>query len=327
MKIYFRYIILKLAVIFIGITILSLSLTSLLQLVRFSYLIDSGFMQLFKLILFTLPTITFGILPFIACVSVIYCYLLLIKSKEILTLQTIGLSKTRIAMPAVIFSLIVTFAHYYISLSLMPTYHTKLKNKIYDLRDNYITSFLHEKSINKINKHINIYLGKKVENSTFTNVIILDNSEESKIFVAEQGHILMENNCLILSLKKGFSQSSINNFLKFDELNLNINLNKNTKGRTTKDLSEYFISELLNSTLPKAKAELYQRILWPMYNILLIFISLKVISKKYDSNIKIKLTITLVTFSILYFIIQNLIVKHPGYIFMQLAIMIMSLFV
>jgi lipopolysaccharide export system permease protein len=327
MRLYFKHIFLQLITQFALINSVFISIISLVQLLKFIYLVNNGAIlgDIIDIVFLSLPSILFILLPVSTCLSILYCYNNLIKIREIHILRSIGLNNFQIARPGLIFAIVITAISYYLALSMAPTFFTKLKDKIFEIRNNYSIELIQENSFNKVNKNLTIYLGKKLNKSSFENVIIFDSIENSKLFVAKSADIKLNNGILELQLNDGVMQNIVDltkkHLLEFSEFNIKIDLTKNTINRNSKDIGEYFLPELFYSQNPKFLAEAHQRILWPLYTFLLALCSLSILLSKaqIDNQRKIVMAMYLLIVILIYFILHILTIKYQHFAATQYA--------
>lgn len=318
-----------------------LSLTTLVwitQILKFLYLIDKGIKVsfFFHLIILIIPSLLFILLPFATIISIIYTYIYLNERRQLIILQNLGLNNFQIASPALLISLIVMGVAYYISASLLPLSYTKLKADLRAMKHNYTTSMLEEKIFTAITKDITAYFDTKLADGTMKGLIIFDNRkvDNQAILFAQSGNFKTDNNISVFRLYKGTRQihdynGNLTN-LKFDSLIIELN-NENednlTSQESNREINEYYIHELLNppANLPpqrrtKLIAEGHQRLIWPMYNFVLAFLTLSVFlrqqyNKKYHLRQVLITTFVTIIITFLHFVFQNFTTKNLIFIF------------
>jgi lipopolysaccharide export system permease protein len=325
MRIYTRYLFLKLVAIFLVINTVLIGLISLIQLLKFIYLISKGAMlfEIIDIVILSLPSLLFIILPISTFMSVLYCYYLLLKNSELMILRSLGLNNLQIALPGISFAILITCLSYYITLSLAPNFFTQLKNKVFELKNNYTLEAVQENSFNQLSKNVNIYLGDKIAQNSFNNILIFDNTENAKLFVAKTGELDFKNGILELRLYNGiaqdFDQKTNSNNLKFSEFLIKVDMQKNMTTRDSKDASEYGLIELLKSDQHKFIAEGHQRIIWPSYNLLFVCVALSILLKtsKVELINKTELWLSILILALIYFALHFLAVKHSFFVYLQ----------
>ena len=298
-------------------------IVALFQLLKFVYLISKGALlfDILDLVVLSIPSILYVILPISTLITILHSYNSLSKTQEIAILRGAALSNLQIAKPALIFAIIISLLTYYITIALTPSFFTQLKNKTFILRNSYMIQAIEENSFNKLSSNTTIYLGKRIGKNAFQNILIFDEMGKSKIFIAKFGELQSLDKSVQLHLKNGTIQEfDDNNYLtslNFKDFILTINL-YNTQERYTKNISEYSITELLNSNKPKFIAEGHQRIIWPSYSFLLAFFSLSIFLYKPRNAFaeKVKLALYILSVIFTYFALSNLTIKAPYAIYL-----------
>ncbi|WP_341763721.1 LptF/LptG family permease [Candidatus Tisiphia endosymbiont of Beris chalybata] len=318
-----------------------LSLTALVwitQILKFLYLIDKGIKisHFFNLIILIIPSLLFILLPFATIISTIYTYIHLNERRHLMILQNFGLNNLQIASPALLISFIMMLLTYYISASLLPLSYTKLKADLRSMKHNYTTNILEEKIFTTVAKNITVYFDNKLADGTMRGLIIFDNrkADSHAILFAQSGNLKIYNNASIFQLHNGLRQvhdynGNLTN-LKFTSLTIELG-NENQAGlmpnNSNREINEYYIHELLNppADLPpqrrtKLIAEGHQRLIWPLYNFVLVFLTLSIFLRQpYNKKSHLRQVLITVFFIViityLHFVFQNFTAKNLIFIF------------
>lgn len=320
--------------------IIIFSMTTLVwitQILKFLYLIDKGIKisHFFSLIILILPSLLFILTPLATTIAIIYTYIHLSEKRQIIILQNLGLNNFKLATPALLVATIITLFSYYISTSLLPLSYNKLKTDLNFMKNNYSSTLITEKIFNQISKDVTVYFDSKLDNETMVGLIIFDNRkpDNQAIIFAKSGNIKTYSDGSIFELDHGTRQAYDHNNnltnLNFDflviELANKIDISKVSNNR--RETNEYYIQELLNpdDTVDEQRkikliAEGHQRLIWPMYNFILVLISLSIFLRQpYNKKSHLKqifITISLVTvIAYLHFTLQNHASKNLIYIF------------
>lgn len=308
------------------------------QIFKLLPLIDRGIdlSNFIYLIVLVIPSLLFIILPFIVIISIIYTYNRLGEERQLIILKNSGLSNLRLAMPALIISIIITILSYYVSIQLLPASYTRLKTSLNLIKENFASSFITEKTFNQLSKYINFYINKRLADGTLEGLIVFDNRDSSNqiILFAKQGTIEVHNNKIALELFQGSRQAhdSNKNLTKLYFDNLSIEIDKQTPDNTeqnlyNRDINEYYIHELLNidNQVPENRkikliVEGHQRLIWPVYSFILSFLGLSVFLRQpYNKKSHLReigftsLAILTVTFS--HFTLLNISTKYLNFIY------------
>ena len=187
---------------------------------------------------------------------------------------------------------------------------------------------------NQISQDFTIYLDKKDADGTLERVILFDNRipKDRTVLFAKAGKIITHGDVPLFQLKQGFRQSfdSNNNITKlyFDELLIaikNDDPDKDDRGKTSLELYVQEMLKPINNLPEESKGRLivdaHQRLIWPMFNYVLVFLALSMfLTTKNDSrksNIKQMfytfLPIVIVTY--FHFTLQKAAYKEHLYIF------------
>ncbi len=135
------------------------------------------------------PKILALLLPLISFVAVIYTYQKLKGESELLVIETFGLSKLFLMVPAIIFGGIVALFLLIIELYLSPNNYKTFKSFQSDLRNNYVMSTLEAGSFHNPIKGLTVYIDKANKNGVVKNILIHDtrNKEVESTILAKQG--------------------------------------------------------------------------------------------------------------------------------------------
>ncbi len=350
MLIYKRYIIRN---IIPSLVIIIFSVTSLVwitQVLNMLHLIDKGIkaQDFLNLIILVIPSLLFILLPFATVIAVIYTYNALSERRQIIILQNLGLNNIQLASPALIIALIVMLFAYYISISLLPLSYSKLKSDINLMKNNYTSNMLDEKTFNTISKDITVYFDKKLPDGTIKNLIIFDNRKHDNhaILFSKFGMFKIYNNSSSFQLKNGVRQvydhnGNLNN-LSFEVLTVELVSNdgkKLVREKYNREINEYYIDELLkpNNILSEQRkikliAEGHQRLIWPMYNFVLVFLTLSVfLQQPYNKKSSLRqiliTALSAIIITYLHFLLQNLASKDLNFIFACYANIIIAIIV
>lgn len=338
MLIYQRYIIKN---ILPSLVIIIFSITNLVwitQILKFLYLIDKGVKagHFLNLIILVIPSLLFILLPFATIIAVIYTYIYLSERRQIIILQNLGLTNIQLASPALFVAVIVTMFSYYISTSLLPSSYSKLKSNLNVIKNNYASNIMDEKTFNTVSQDLTIYFDKKLANNIMTGLIIFDNrkADNQAILFAESGKFKIYNGNYVFILKNGIRQlyDDNNNLtnLSFESLIVelvNNDAKKLVQDEVNRDINEYYIDELLTPSNKLSKqrqikliAEGHQRLIWPIYNFVLVFLTLAVFlkqpyNKKSDLRQIIITALSAIIITYLHFAFQNLATKDLNFVF------------
>ncbi|MGI4776254.1 MAG: LptF/LptG family permease [Janthinobacterium lividum] len=344
MMIYRSYIIKNIFMPFLFAIFVITGISWITQVFKLLYLIDRGIniVDFIQLTILIFPLLIFIATPFITILAVIYVYNKFIQEKQIVILKNAGLSNLNIAFPALIFSLCITVIIYYISIQVIPNSYKKLKMDLSLAKDNLASSFIKEKTFNKLSKNIDIYIDSKSPNDSLTGVVIFDRRIEEKpiLLIAQEGRFKNYGKNLVLELFDGLRQAYDLNGnlveLYFSSFSIQINSAKPSSYShlVRQDANEYYIKELLqleHISQSRLIAEGHQRIIWPVYNFVFTFLALGILlqyppnrKSKSVNIIKIALivvSITSIHFTTLNYAMKDITIIYGCYLIIALTIL------
>ena len=135
------------------------------------------------------PKILALLLPLISFVAVIYTYQKLKGESELLIIETFGLSKLFLMVPAIIFGGIVAIFLLIIEVYLSPNNYKTFKSFQSELRTNFVMSTLEAGSFHNPIRGLTVYIDKASKNGVVENILIHDtrNKEIESTILAKQG--------------------------------------------------------------------------------------------------------------------------------------------
>ena len=135
------------------------------------------------------PKILALLLPLISFVAIIYTYHKLKSESELLIVETIGLSKLFLMLPAILFGTIIALFLLLIEVYLSPNNYKTFKSFQSDLRNNFVMSTLEAGSFHNPIKGLTVYIDKASKNGTVKNILIHDtrSKEIESTILAKQG--------------------------------------------------------------------------------------------------------------------------------------------
>ena len=135
------------------------------------------------------PKILALLLPLISFVAVMYTYQKLKGESELLIIETFGLSKLFLMIPAIMFGGIVALFLLLIEVYLSPNNYKTFKTFQSDLRSNFVMSTLEAGSFHNPIKGLTVYIDKASKNGVVKNILIHDtrSKEIESTILAKQG--------------------------------------------------------------------------------------------------------------------------------------------
>lgn len=291
MQLYSKYIVRQLVYATLLITVSLTSIVWLMQALRYiDFIVNQGVsIGLFlKLTLLLVPWLLLTILPPAFFCAVIFTYNKLQADSELVVMQSVGLDKWRLTKPALYVGLWITAIAYLIALYLQPlSYHAFRDTQLF-LRNNYVSILLQEGVFSNPVDGLTVFIRERNDDGTLKGILVQDSRKQGTAItmMADRGILVQTPSGPRFLLEDGNRQEMTKgklSFLNYDSYTLDISLYTNASSRTTPDLQELFLPDLLryddavsSQENNKRRAELHGRILWPAYIITLTFIALSV---------------------------------------------------
>lgn len=275
--------------------LITFSLTSIVwltQALRFiDFIVNQGVSITMFLALTTLllPSLVLMILPPAMLCAVLFVYNKLRSDSELVVMQAVGLSRWRLALPALQVAAGVTLVAYFIALYLQPVSYQRFRDMQSFLRNNYVSIMLQEGVFSNPVDGLTVFIRERDSDNILHGILVHDNripgtavtmmAEEGKLVETPQGPRFLLVNGNRQEMKSGRLS-----FLNFERYTLDISLYAQSIKQRSVDPRELFLSELFryDETLPRAEnlrrsAEGHQRILWPAYALCLTLVALAVV--------------------------------------------------
>jgi len=275
--------------------LITLSLTSIVwltQALRFiDFIVNQGvsIMVFLQLTLLLVPSLVLMILPPALFCSVLFVYNKLKIDSELIVMQAAGLSKWRLAIPAVQVATGVTILAYCIALYLQPVSYSRFRDMQSFLRNNYVSLLLQEGVFSNPVPGLTVFIRERTKNGVLHGILVHDNRspEATVTMMAEEAKLVETPEGPRFLLLNGNRQEVHNgklSFLTFQNYTMDISLYTHAASARPPDVQEMFLSDLLttDSNLTpqenqKRYAEGQQRILWPAYSLTLTMVALAVL--------------------------------------------------
>ncbi len=295
MKLYEKYIFNKTFQSFASILFLLVSLIWFSKTISFvKYITENGielsqFLFLFVLIL---PWLLMFIIPISLFAAILIVFNRLNSNNEIAILKNAGLVNMKISKPALKVAFYATLFCFFITFFLMPYSNKKLRLTRIDFENNYSNISFNEGVFENL-KSLTIYVREKDQNGQLFGVLLHDERQEqySMTITSETGNLSFEDDDLLLYMQDGTVQRFNKNeqkseFLTFDDYVFNLSENNDIAKKSMRwKPKERYINELLypkdedttKEDIVKYKAEIQQRITYPLMSITMSLIALSML--------------------------------------------------
>ena len=209
------------------------SLSKSVQLIEL--IINRGLPPFFfiKLIMLSLPQIIPVLLPIIICLSIFFVFSRMQTDKELIVLQSSGLSVFDLAKPVLIFSLLLSTLSFFFTLNLAPKSNENFKILLYTIKNDYSSTLLQEGIFNTIGKDFTIFIKERMSDGYLNNIFIHDSREidSPSTLIAQKGKLINDGLSTKILLENGSQQFQSKekklSVLYFDKYLLDINKNDN----------------------------------------------------------------------------------------------------
>ncbi len=299
-KTYLKYIIQQVNAYFFSVLFVLIAMVWLTQSLRLIDLITSKGIDIFSFLKITAMLITplsYIIIPIAILIASIMLINKLSHDRELVVLRNAGLSNAQIAKPIIVYALLVTIFNYAISLYFMPKSYREFKDMQEIFKNKYLSLFLEEGVFNSQINNLTVYIDEKTDDANFKGIFIYDsrNPDKPSTIMADSGSITRTTKGPEFLLKNGSQQeenkSSGNiSLVFFDSYRFNLSLFTETSLIRSYDVNELYVSQLFDAEnlSDNIKHEFavnaHQRLIWPMYTIVLVLLSLGIMLSGYHSR-------------------------------------------
>jgi lipopolysaccharide export system permease protein len=277
--------------------LITFSLTSIVwltQALRFvEFIVNQGvsITVFLNLTILLVPSLLMMILPPALFCSVLFTYNKLTTDSELVVMQAMGLSRWRLARPAIIVATIVMFITYSIAIYIQPLSYKNFKDMQHILRDKYVSLLVQEGVFSNPVKALTVFIRERDADGKLHGILVHDNRQQNKsiTMMAESGRLLETPQGPRFLLENGNRQEMKDNrlsLLNFESYTLDISFYTDSINQRKPDAKEMFMPELLgyydeseltDTETMKRRAEAHQRIIWPAYCISLTIIALAIL--------------------------------------------------
>ena len=298
----------------------------------------------FKLTIFTLPFILLIIIPLVTCLSIYSTYKKLLFNREIVAIQSFGISKKRIINIFFFFASVVVVLHLVISFYILPLsvqYVKKVRSNI--IQENSLLNLLQPNSFITVLDKVTILIEKREKNNLLKNIFIFDNrnSNKSISFISNSGELTFTQEGGKLDLIDGVqvefdNEKKAYSLIKFAKNVFFLNNKENNKKTAVKSFDEMGVFELFFSKeIPKDKylrhkAEARFRLLWPFASLFLTIIVLYFVINDKGERLRaryyeLKLFVTVIAF--LFFMLGSYILSFDSYLIVLVYLVLCALMI
>lgn len=278
-----RYLLRQLTV---GMVFISIALACVLWLTQSSRLIEMivtnglSVTSFLELTLLLMPTFLMIIIPISLFAVVLFVYNKLNADRELVVLRAIGLSHWSLGRPALILAGAATALSYLMTLLVIPASLQTFREMQWDIRHDVTSILLQEGTFNKFGDGMTIYVRSRNAKGELLGILIHDKRSPEKpvtmmaergalVFTEEGPRVLMINGSR-QQLTPGTGRLSL---LYFDSYTVDMESAIRAEDTRFRDARERSLAELVNADpnemterdYRRAKVELHQRFISPLY--------------------------------------------------------------
>ena len=275
--------------IFIGFLVVAFSLLAMLwltQSLRFVEMVTRQGLPVYlfaEMTSFLMPRIFNILSPIAVFVAVLFVYNRLIADRELIVMQSVGISPLKNALPAISFGILLTLFNLYVMNFGIPSAERHFKELEWKIKNNLTQMVLREGEFTQLRNGITVFIDKHESDDSVSGIFVSDESKpDIKVtLTAEKGRIINGENGPRILFINGIRQEMNKKTYQFNSLafsrysaEFNVEQNKSKRVKTARELG---LIELLNSGKNPDLTEKEQRknivegnrrILYPFYNLL-----------------------------------------------------------
>lgn len=302
MFLYRRYIILHLLA---PLAVVISTLTAIIWAVRSMRFIDlivnngipmSDFLYITSLLA---PMFIVILLPISLFISILYVYNKLSNDRELIVLNSSGLSMLSLASPGLIVAYFVTLLSYFMSLYVAPNAYREFKNLQYFSRNTATLSLLQEGVFNSPIQGLTVYVESRTDDGMLHGILVHDRNRDRPLTViAQEGQLVHNKDGLYLDVINGQQESETPEgnieTLYFDSYSMDLSVYGKDTNLRPLEAEERYLNDLLfpPHDIDTAKrnrliAEGHHRIVWPLLSISITLVALTcLLSGQFDRKIQ-----------------------------------------
>ena len=239
------------------------------------------------LIILLLPSLMIFVLPAALLFAAFYALYRLQSDSELVVISAAGRSRLAVAWPLVVLAAVVALLHLAVNLYLMPLGQRTLKDRMYEIRADLISSVLREGQFTTPSNGLTVYVRERSGSSSAVGILVHDNRNPAKAttYMAEAGEIVAGDAGPRFVLVNGNVQRIEGPgriaTLQFDRYVIDLAPFQQTERGFDRSLQERYLDELFNppdaaEITPERRqtlfAEAHERLSSPLYNFVFVLI-------------------------------------------------------
>ena len=211
------------------------------------------------LTLLIVPSLLAVVIPFALLGAALYALHRLHSDSEIAVIFAAGVGRFQLAWPILLVTTLGALATFYINVDLMPRSYRLLKQKVAEIKADFVSSVLRDGEFSTIADGFTIYVEKAEPHGRFTGLLIHDyrNGDKAETYMAQRALIRDTGIGPILYLSNGNVQS-VNektgaiDIVNFKRTAVNLGQFKRPGGDFQLELTERYVGELLHPDLTRS---------------------------------------------------------------------------
>jgi lipopolysaccharide export system permease protein len=302
MLLYRRYVVLHLLA---PLLVIVFTLTAIVWAIRSMRFIDlivnngipvSDFLYLTSLLA---PMFVIILLPIALLIAILHTYNKLTNDRELIVLNSSGLSMLSLASPGLIVACLVTILSYFMSLYIAPNAYREFKDFQYFSRNTSTLSLLQEGVFNSPINGLTVYIESHSGNGMLQGILVHDRNREKPLtIIAQEGQLLHNQNGFFLDVINGQQESQGEDgnveILYFDSYSMDLSVYGKDPSLRSLEPEEHYLYDLL---FPPAQIEAtkrnrfivegHHRIIWPLLSLTIAMVSLAcLLSGHFDRKVQ-----------------------------------------
>jgi len=241
-----------------------------------------------KLSVLILPLLLTNILPIAVFVATIYGLHRMREDSELIVMSASGISRWGLLWPVLVFGGVATLIAYSLNLYFMPAGYRTMKDMVYEIREDLAGVLLREGEFVTPAEGVTVYIGSAPPGGDLLDLMVHNarDPDQPLTYLARRGafvrtesgpRLVMENGTI---LHRDVTTNNVT-LLQFDSYVFDLSQFIEPRGPHSRDLSERYLSELLNPDLTRnwdrrnidrLYAEAHDRLSSPLYNLALALI-------------------------------------------------------
>jgi lipopolysaccharide export system permease protein len=268
----------------------------------------------FEFLVLLIPGLLSIILPVAVFVGVMFVYWKLMNDRELVVMQSVGLSPMALARPALLVAVVATGVGYMLSLYLLPTSYRSFKDFQVRIRNDFAQILLPEGVFSNVSDGLTVYARQRGEGGVLHGLIVYDGRERDHpiVYTAVEGVVSTVAGGPRLTMQDGTYQETDPrqghvSILYFDRVAIAIADPTDLQGQRTLTAWERYLPELFNpADLPPQDplrkilmVEGHQRLLYPLYTLTFAVLGLALIAPAASDRSRQRLAMTMASLSVI----------------------------